>query len=49
MQMGNDCSVYNANGVLLTHISNADCNAYLSVKGMFPKVVSNSKAITPPA
>ena len=48
MQMNGRCSVYNANGVLLTHISNADCNAYLSVKGMLPKVVSNSKAITPP-
>lgn len=45
MQMGNDCSVYNANGVLLTHVSNDDCILYLSKKGMMPKV----KSSTPPA
>ena len=45
MQMGNDCSVYNANGVLLTHVSNDDCILYLSKKGMMPKVKSSA----PPA
>lgn len=42
MQMNGRCSVYNANGALLTHISDADCNAYLSVKGMLPKVKSST-------
>lgn len=42
MQMGNDCSVYNANGVLLTHVSNYDCILYLSKKGMMPKVKSST-------
>ncbi len=44
MQMRGRCSVYNANGALLTHISDADCNAYLSVKGMMPKVKSPASA-----
>lgn len=42
MQMNGRCSVYNADGALLTHISDADCNAYLSVKGMMPKVKSSA-------
>lgn len=45
MASGDRCSVYNANGALLTHISTADCKAYLSTKGMMPK----SKSSTPPA
>lgn len=49
MASGDQCSVYNASGALLTHISTADCKAYLSVKGMFPKVEGNRKAIAPPA
>lgn len=42
VQMGGRCSVYNASGDLLTHISDADCNAYLSVKGMLPKIKSSA-------
>jgi len=38
MANGDKCSVYNVNGVLLTHVSNHDCNLYLSQKGMLPKV-----------
>lgn len=40
MASGDRCSVYNANGTLLTHISTADCKAYLSTKGMMPKIKS---------
>lgn len=46
MQMNGRCSVYNADGALLTHISNADCNAYLSVKGMMPKVKSSTPKLS---
>ncbi|MGP5533805.1 zonular occludens toxin domain-containing protein [Psychrobacter celer] len=46
MQMNGRCSVYNADGALLTHISNADCNAYLSVKGMMPKVKSSAPKLS---
>ena len=42
MQMNGRCSVYNANGVLLTHVSNDDCILYLSKKGMMPKVKSST-------
>lgn len=48
MQMNGRCSVYNADGALLTHISNADCNAYLSVKGMMPKVKSSAPKLSAP-
>lgn len=48
MQMNGRCSVYNAYGALLTHISNADCNAYLSVKGMMPKVKSSTPKLSAP-
>lgn len=47
MQMNGRCSVYNADGALLTHISDADCNAYLSVKGMMPKVKSSTPKLSP--
>lgn len=40
MQMHGECSLYNANGALLSHISDAECKAYLSKKGMLPKVKS---------
>lgn len=46
MQMNGRCSVYNADGALLTHISDADCNAYLSVKGMMPKVKSSTPKLS---
>lgn len=35
------CSVYNANGNILTHVSPSDCERYLSVKGMLPTVKTN--------
>ncbi len=44
MANGDRCSVYNVNGALLTHISNADCKTYLSVKGMMPKIKSPASA-----
>jgi hypothetical protein len=44
MQMGDSCSLYNSNGVLLTHVTNADCKIYLSTKGMFPKVKSSASS-----
>ena len=44
MANGDKCSVYNVNGALLTHISNADCKTYLSTKGMMPKIKSPASA-----
>ena len=38
MMMNGKCSVYNNDAVLLTHISQRDCNRYLQEKGMLPKI-----------
>lgn len=38
MSMNGKCSVYNNDAVLLTHISQSDCNRYLQEKGMLPKI-----------
>ncbi len=38
MSMNGKCSVYNNDAVLLTHISQSDCNRYLAQKGMLPKI-----------
>lgn len=38
MSMNGKCLAYNADAVLLTHISQSDCNRYLAQKGMLPKI-----------
>lgn len=48
MQFADRCSLYNASGALLLHISHDDCVKYLSEKGMLPKVKGKSVA-TPTA
>lgn len=38
MRFGDRCSAYNKSGNLLVHISNKECNLYLSQKGLMPSI-----------
>lgn len=50
VSFGDRCSVYNKSGALLSHISQIDCQIYLSQKGLLPTVSPSNKGsdTTPP-